>query len=102
MPWVANPQKAAGRLWKASAVAGATLHDLRRTAATYMVRAGVPRLVVGKVLGHADTDVTGRYDKHAYDREKRGALARWADELARIVAAEDEGAGQARVLPWAR
>ncbi len=65
-----------------------------------MVRLGVPRLVVGKVLGHADTDVTGRYDKHAYDREKRAALAKWADELQRILTDKDE-ATPARVLPWA-
>jgi integrase len=103
-PFVGNPQKAATRLWEAVGLkVRARVHDLRRTAATYMVRMGVPRLVVGKVLGHADADVTGRYDKHAYDREKRGALERWASELVRIVAAKDEAVpSKARVLPWAR
>jgi integrase len=98
-PHVANPQKAASRLWAKSQVTGATLHDLRRTAATYMVRLGTPRLVVGKVLGHADTDVTGRYDKHAYDREKRAALRRWGDELQRVAAAKPRKT-EKRVLPW--
>lgn len=103
LPFVGNPQKAAGRLWKAVDLKGsAHVHDLRRTAATYMTRLGVPRLVVGKVLGHADTDVTGRYDKHAYDREKRAALQKWADELLRIVASKDAAASSAKVLPWAR
>jgi integrase len=98
-PHVTNPQKAAARLWEKSKVKGATLHDLRRTAATYMVRLGVPRLVVGKVLGHADSDVTGRYDKHAYDREKRGALEKWAEELQRIATATPKQT-ESKVLPW--
>lgn len=102
VPWVGNPQKAAERLWNACGVKDATIHDLRRSAATYMVRLGVPRLVVGKVLGHADTDVTGRYDKHAYDREKRGALTKWAGELDRIVTATEEEVVPAKVLPWVR
>jgi integrase len=101
LPFVGNPQKAAKRLWNAAGVSGATVHDLRRSCATYIVRLGVPRLVVGKVLGHADTDVTGRYDKHAYDREKRAALGKWADELQRIVETADNTA-PAKVLPWAR
>ena len=77
----------------------AHVHDLRRTGATYMVRLGVPRLVVGRVLGHADSDVTGRYDVHAYDREKRAALRKWADELQRIATAKPKKA-ESKVLPW--
>ena len=99
LPFVSNPQKAAARLWRKSKVEGAILHDLRRTAATYMARLGVPRLVVGKVLGHADSDVTGRYDKHAYDREKRAALRKWADELQRVATAKRQKA-ENKVLPW--
>jgi hypothetical protein len=57
--------------------------------------------MVAKILGHADSDVTGRYDAHAYDREKRAGLERWADELLRVVTAEEE-ARAAKVLPWAR
>jgi integrase len=101
VPFVGNPQKAATRLWRRAGVEGAHVHDLRRTAATYMVRLGVPRLVVGRVLGHADADVTGRYDTHAYDREKRAALVKWADELARLVA-DEQGPVENRVLPWVR
>jgi integrase len=101
-PFVSNPQKAATRLWRAVGLKGsAHVHDLRRTAATFMVRLGVPRLVVGKVLGHADADVTGRYDSHAYDREKRAALTKWAEELVRIASEKDEGS-KGQVLPWAR
>jgi integrase len=99
-PHVSNPQKAAERLWKLAGVEGATLHDLRRTAASGMAMLKVPRLVVGKVLGHADADVTGRYDVHAYDREKRAALQKWADELERIAKAKKKR--ERKVLPWAQ
>ena len=59
--------------------------DLRRTAATGMVRLGVSRTVVAKVLNHADSRAIGAYDWHAYDAEKRDALERWADYLSRII-----------------
>jgi integrase len=61
------------------------LHDLRRTAATYMARIGVDRLVVSKVLNHAEEGVTKRYDRHDYAAEKRRALDRWAQRLQAIV-----------------
>jgi len=102
-PFVSNPQKAAGRLWGAVGLKGsAHVHDFRRSAATYMVRLGVPRLVVARVLGHADSDVTGRYDVHAYDREKRRALTKWAAELHRTVTEAASPAPAGKVLPWAR
>ncbi len=61
------------------------LHDLRRTAATHMARLGVDRIVIGKVLNHAEGGVTKRYDRHRYDSEKRIALDRWAAHLRTIV-----------------
>jgi integrase len=61
------------------------LHDLRRTAATHMARLGVDRLVIGKVLNHAEGGVTKRYDRHRYDAEKRAALDRWAFHLQEII-----------------
>ena len=60
-------------------------HDLRRTAASFMASIGVPRVVIGKILNHVERDITAVYDRHGYDREKRGALERWALELGRIV-----------------
>ena len=57
------------------------LHDLRRTAATHMVRLGVSELVVGRVLNHAPQGVTARtYALHSYEPEKRHALTIWANE----------------------
>ena len=55
-----------------------TIHDLRRTTATEMARLGVPRLVIGRVLNHADRGVTAIYDRHSYLAEKRQALEAWA------------------------
>ena len=60
-------------------------HDLRRTAASRMASAGVQRLVIGKVLNHAERGVTAVYDRHTYDAEKRAALDSWARDLRAIV-----------------
>ncbi len=64
-------------------------HDLRRTAASHMASAGVPRLVIGKVLNHAEPSVTAVYDRHSYDAEKRDALEIWARTLDTILADTD-------------
>ena len=61
-------------------------HDLRRTAATRMSSVGVPRVVVGKILNHAEPGVTAIYDRHGYDAEKRTALEAWARTLDGILA----------------
>ena len=50
-----------------------------------MAEAGTPRVVIGRVLNHAEQSVTAIYDRHGYDREKREALDQWARTLARIV-----------------
>ena len=63
-------------------------HDLRRTAASLMVGAGVPRLVVSRVLNHAESGVTAVYDRHSYDAEKRAALSSWGRRVDAIIAGE--------------
>lgn len=60
-------------------------HDLRRTAASKMTELGVPRLIVKKILNHADNEITAVYDRFGYDREKRAALELWAKRLMVIV-----------------
>lgn len=68
------------------------LHDLRRSAATHMVRLGIPELVVSRVLNHAVQGVTGRhYALHSYAPEKRHALDVWAAEIDRTVNGERGG-----------
>jgi integrase len=67
------------------------LHDLRRTAATYMAKLGVDRVVIGKVLNHAEGEVTAVYDRHRYDMEKRRALDLWGEHLLEIISGTDLG-----------
>lgn len=62
-----------------------TSHDLRRTAATTMVRLGVSRTVVQKVLGHSDRYAIAAYDGHDYEAEKRAALEAWASYLRTLI-----------------
>jgi integrase len=93
---VSGYAKAKARLDSFIAAAGVQiepwrLHDLRRTAATHMVRLGVSEEVVGRVLNHASKGVTAKvYALHTYAPEKRSALDRWAAELMRAV---EGGAG---------
>ena len=62
------------------------LHDLRRTFATHMRSIGVDRLVVSKLLNHAEGGVTKTYDRWSADPEKAAAVERWANRLREIVA----------------
>lgn len=62
-----------------------TLHDLRRTAKTLMVRAGVRPDISERVLGHVIAGVEGTYDRHSYADEKRDALEKLAALIAHIV-----------------
>jgi integrase len=62
-----------------------TLHDLRRTAKTLMVRTGVRPDISERVLGHAISGVEGTYDRHSYADEKRDALEKLAAMIERIL-----------------
>jgi integrase len=73
-------------------------HDLRRTTASLMTGIGIPRLVVKKILNHAETDITATYDRHSYDREKQEALERWARKLGEIIHGGEPG----KVIPITR
>jgi integrase len=84
-----NYAKLKGRLDGFVAATGGTvepwrLHDLRRSAATHMVRLGVREEVVGRVLNHAVKGLTARvYALHSYGPEKKEALETWAAEIER-------------------
>ena len=62
-----------------------TIHDLRRTARSLMSRAGVPRDVAEKVMGHVLPGVEGTYDRHEYRDEKADALAKLAGLIVLIL-----------------
>ena len=51
----------------------------------FQALAAVPRLVVSKILNHAEQGVTRVYDRHSYNDEKREALEKWADALCTII-----------------
>ena len=67
-----------------------TPHDLRRTAASHMTSIGISRLVVSKILNHAESGVTAVYDRHSYDKEKQDALILWNEKLRNIVHHESD------------
>ena len=53
-----------------------------------MASMGVPRLVIARILNHAESGVTAIYDRYSYDREKREALEAWARRLEEILASD--------------
>ena len=57
-----------------SGVSNWVLHDIRRTAATYMPTQGVSQFTVARVLGHTDQTVTAVYDRSCHRNEKKAAL----------------------------
>lgn len=68
-------------------------HDLRRTAASGMARAGVAPYVVEKVLNHISGTISGVaavYNRYGYDAERREALDKWGDFLDRLRESNDE------------
>ena len=78
-------QKRAKSRAKVHPLANWTLHDLRRTAKTLMVRAGVRPDISERVLGHVIPGVEGTYDRHSYPDEKRDALEKLAAIVERIL-----------------
>jgi len=78
------------------------IHDLRRTAATQMRSIGIDRLVVSKILNHAESGVTKIYDRFSADPEKAAAMERWANHLRSIIAgAEGDNVVLMQKLPAA-
>jgi integrase len=62
-----------------------TIHDLRRTTASGLGKLRVSRFIISRVLNHADSTVTGIYDRHAYLDEKRHALEVWGSYLGNLI-----------------
>jgi integrase len=76
----------------------ATVHDLRRTAATGMRRIGVPPHIVSRILNHAPQDVTAlHYDHYEALPERRDALERWAAHITSLVDPRSEAERDAGV-----
>lgn len=79
--------RALRRLSKESGTSDWRWHDLRRTAASGMAKAGVAPHVVEKILNHVSGIISGVaavYNRHGYDAEKRDALEAWGERLAEL------------------
>jgi integrase len=77
------------RLSKGSGTSGWRLHDLRRTAASGMARAGVSPHVIERVLNHVSGTISGVaaiYNRYGYDKEKTEALEAWGAFLGSLTA----------------
>jgi integrase len=71
-----------------SPLADFTLHDIRRTAATAMAKAGVPPHVLSATLNHTPGSaqgVTSIYNRFRYSEERRAALEAWGKYVLRLV-----------------
>ena len=75
-----------------------TPHDLRRTTASMMTKSGVDRLVLKKILNHADREVTAIYDIYEDDKEKQVAMRTWDRELKQILTSQKRTESK-KVLP---
>jgi integrase len=95
-----------GRIAEAAArdgrkLAPFVLHDLRRSTASGLARAGIQPIVISALLNHAPArllGITAVYARHDYASERRRALEMWARHLERVVAGEG---GDAVVVPLA-
>jgi integrase len=87
---VSGWSKAKAALDKKTDVVDWHMHDLRRTCATNLAKLGTDRIVISKLLNHAEGGVTSIYDRHTRDDEKRAAMDRWAARLMAIVDGGDD------------
>jgi len=78
-----SPGKA--RLDRRSGVTGWGLHDLRRTASTFLAEHDVEPSTIDAVLNHARAGVRGVYVRALLRPQKRVALTLWAEYIGRIV-----------------
>lgn len=71
-----------GTAIKEANLRGLRLHDLRHSAASFMVNSGVDLFTVGKVLGHANVASTARYSHLANETLLRAVEAAAAKQVA--------------------
>jgi integrase len=69
-----------------------TVHDLRRSATTYMSSRGLGKDVRSRILNHKDLSVDAIYDRYSYFDEKTAALNEWHGHLLGLLRKEFSGA----------
>jgi integrase len=62
-----------------------TNHDIRRTVRTHLAQMKIEERVREAVLAHRPPGITGTYNVHEYQNEKREALRMWSARLRSIV-----------------
>ena len=73
---------------KVQALAHWTIHDLRRTVATWIAGAGFPPHVLSALLNHSPgtaQGVTSIYNRFRYLEERRQALQAWSEHVLELV-----------------
>jgi integrase len=81
-------------------IGDATVHDLRRTMATWMGELGIPKYLISALLNHAAKGVTDQhYNKASMLGPKRKAMATWSAWLERVIAGDQVGED---VIPFSR
>lgn len=104
-PWIfpspsdpKRPRRDIGPAWnqvrKKAGLEDTTLHDLRRTAGSFMAQAGVPLQVIGQVLGHSHSSVTEVYARLS-SKNERVALETLARTLEGALGTRPGGNGGA-------
>jgi len=75
----ARPQRTLRTAWhnlrKAAGIEGIRFHDLRHTAATKMLSAGIPVATVMQIMGHTEFDQTLYYNHTPAEERMRAVLA---------------------------
>lgn len=70
-------------------IGDATVHDLRRTFATWHSEIGTPPEVLSALLNHAPATITGQvYNRATNVEPRRRAMANWCAWLERVIAGE--------------
>ncbi|MBS0153259.1 MAG: tyrosine-type recombinase/integrase [Nitrospira sp.] len=68
-------------------IGDATVHDLRRTVATWMGEIGIAKDLIASILNHTPKGVTElHYNKATMIGQKRKAMERWGAWLERVIA----------------
>jgi integrase len=82
-------KQAVDNIREISGVTDFRIHDLRRTAATFMAKGGTDPMIIGKVLNHKglaqENQITAIYNRHDYLAKKKQALNRWSHKLQQII-----------------
>ncbi len=70
------------RIRKRAGISDVTLHDLRRTYVTRLIRAGVPVPTVQDLAGHANIETTLKHYTQVNDEDRRKGVAKLYRKIA--------------------